>query len=79
MKLEAFTDSDWATDKDTRRSTFGGCIFYCGCPIHAWSRRQGTVALSSAEAELAALTFGIMEAQAIQNMLDEILKECSTQ
>eukprot|EP00971_Amphidinium_carterae_P110657 2191805-Amphidinium_carterae.1 len=76
--IKAYTDSDWATDKETRRSTSGGCVFYNGCQIHSWSRRQGTVALSSAEAELAAMTVGTLEAQAVQNLLDEIFKNKDT-
>eukprot|EP00971_Amphidinium_carterae_P025254 498911-Amphidinium_carterae.1 len=52
--LKAYVDSDWATDRRDRKSISGGCLFLYGCLLHSWSRKQTTVALSSAEAELGA-------------------------
>ena len=50
-ELIAFSDSDWAGDKDNRKSVSGWIIYLLGCPISHKSRQQGTVSLSSAEAE----------------------------
>jgi hypothetical protein len=47
----AYTDSDWAGDKRDRKSTSGAAIFYCNNLISWHSKKQLSVALSSAEAE----------------------------
>ena len=47
-----YTDSDWANDVKTKRSTFGGVIMIGSHLILHWSRVQNSVALSSGEAEL---------------------------
>ena len=49
-----YTDSDWAGDKTTRRSTSGWLCSLLGTPLSYASRTQQTVTLSSAEAELMA-------------------------
>ena len=43
-----------------------------GFPILFWSRTQSTVALSSAEAELAAMVAGIVDAKLVQSLLQEL-------
>ncbi len=50
-KLEAFSDADWGGDKDTRRSHTGGVLFLAGGAIAWVSKKQNSVAMSSAEAE----------------------------
>lgn len=56
MKISAFVDADWGSSVVTRRSTTGFCIFV-GNSLVAWkSKKQPTVARSSAEAEYRALT-----------------------
>ena len=59
--LEMFSDSDWAGDKDNRRSISGFILFLFGVPISYKSRQQKTVSLSSAEAEWIALSEAIRE------------------
>src|SRR5215472_2286271 len=55
-ELIGFSDSDWASDPDTRRSTTG-YVFQIEGGIIAWaSTKQRTVALSSVEAEYMAIT-----------------------
>ena len=50
--LEVFTDSDWANDKNTRRSVSSCVMFYGSCLLFSASRTQKIVSLSSAEAEV---------------------------
>lgn len=50
-QFAVYTDADWATDKTDRKSISGGvCLYYSG-PISWSSRKQNSVATSSAEAE----------------------------
>eukprot|EP00971_Amphidinium_carterae_P325721 6456126-Amphidinium_carterae.1 len=71
-RIHGYVDSDWGTCKITRRSVSGGCIFYMGCMVTSWCRKQTVVALSSAEAELISLNTGIQEVEEVRNMLAEI-------
>jgi len=53
--LQAFFDSDWAADRDDRRSVGAYCI-YMGSNLISWScKQQPTVARSSTEAEYKAI------------------------
>ena len=56
-----FTDSDWAGNKTTRKSTSGGCVMFGSHLISHWSKVQSNVALSSGEAELNAAVKGLSE------------------
>ena len=69
--LEAFTDSDWADDKDDRRSTSGGIITMHGAMVASWARTQKTPALSSTEAELYAATAGASDLLGANTLLTE--------
>jgi hypothetical protein len=51
ITLTAYCDADWAGDIDDRKSTTGFVIKINDCTVHWGSKRQTTVALSSAEAE----------------------------
>jgi hypothetical protein len=43
--LSVHSDSDWASDTTSRRSTSGAVIMAGGCRLHAHSRGQDVVAL----------------------------------
>ncbi|XP_053561353.1 uncharacterized protein LOC128652439 [Bombina bombina] len=57
LKLEAYSDVDWASDVNDRRSMTGYCFTLTkNGPLIAWkSKKQPTVALSTCEAEYIAL------------------------
>jgi len=54
--LHAYVDSDWAGDKESRRSRTGWILIYNGAPISWYSGLQRIVALSSTEAEYIAVS-----------------------
>ena len=55
-KLEIFSDATWASDPYDRKSTSGMVVKLGGSVIAWFSRKQKSVALSSMEAELVAVT-----------------------
>ena len=55
------TDSDWAGDRQSRKSTSGGVIKLGKHCIKTWGSTQGAVALSSAEAEFYAMIEGVVK------------------
>jgi hypothetical protein len=63
--ITLLTDSDWAGDVRTRRSTTGMVIQLGGHLVYFASKLQKTVALSSGEAELNALVSGMTEAMGV--------------
>jgi hypothetical protein len=54
LELVSYTDSDYAGCKLDRKSTSGYCQFLGGCIISWASKKQHSVALSTAEAEYVA-------------------------
>jgi hypothetical protein len=50
-EIVAWSDSDWAGCRTTRRSMSGGLITVGNGVVKSWANRQATVALSSGEAE----------------------------
>ena len=55
-KMEIFSDSDWASDRETRKSVNGWSIFIYGSLICWGSRSQKHVTLSSTESEYVAVS-----------------------
>ena len=70
--INGMTDSDWAGDKVSRKSTSGGCVMLGNHVIKSWSTNQSVIALSSGEAELYALTRGVSQCLGIQSMLMDL-------
>ena len=79
LTLIGYSDADWASSTDDRRSTTGYCFILSECgPAISWkSRKQRTVALSSCEAEYMALSATIQEALHLVQLLKDV--DCAFQ
>lgn len=69
--IEAYSDADWAGDHMTRQSTSGVLLLFGG-PVVFSSRRQTSVAQSSAEAEYLAANEAAKEIVWLTQLLDEL-------
>jgi transposase InsO family protein len=70
--LHGYSDSDWASDLDTRRSTTGYFVTLNRNPISWCSKRQNTIALSTAEAEYMGISETIKELIWIKKLLTDL-------
>ncbi|KAD3337079.1 hypothetical protein E3N88_32599 [Mikania micrantha] len=78
-KLVAFSDSDYAGCKLTRKSTSGGCQFLGNCLVSWQSKKQTSVATSTAEAEYIAAASCTSQILWLQTqLLDYGIKESKT-
>ena len=68
----AYSDTDWAGDLETRRSTTGYCIFLADGIVSWLSRRQRKVTLSSMEAEYVGMTEVAKQLTWIKSLFTEI-------
>eukprot|EP00961_Rhodomonas_salina_P228777 3092083-Rhodomonas_salina.3 len=64
--LEGYSDSDWASCKDTRKSVGGFIYKFAGAAISWKCKRQPVVALSTAEAEFITASKAAQEAIYLQ-------------
>lgn len=73
--LTGFSDADWASDLDARKSTTG-YMFVVNDGAVSWnSKKQATVALSSTEAEYMAIVTTIQEGIWIRGIMKELFGE----
>jgi len=61
LKVEGYTDADWAGSKNDRRSTSGYFTFVGGNLVTWMSKKQHVVARSSAEVEFRGMALGVCE------------------
>ena len=66
LKIEAYTDADWAGQSD-RHSITGGLLVLDGVNVSSWARTQKAIATSSGESELYAMSVGAAEALAFES------------
>eukprot|EP00971_Amphidinium_carterae_P328955 6461117-Amphidinium_carterae.2 len=67
--LEAWSDSDWAADRVTRKSTSSCILMYRGALIFDSSKQQSLIAQSSGEAEVYAAASSVSSALLIEGVL----------
>jgi hypothetical protein len=67
-----YCDADWAGDIDSRRSTTGYIFKFGGSPVCWKSKRQPTVALSTAEAEYMSMTHAAQTAIWLRRWLKDL-------
>ena len=70
--ISGYTDSDWAGDLNTHRSTGGFVFLACGAAISWSSKLQLSPALSSTEAKYMACTRATQEAIWLRQLLEQL-------
>jgi len=77
-EIVAFCDADWAGDIDDRRSTSGSILQLAGNTVAWSSKKQPTVALSTAEAEYMAMAAALTEAKWLRALLVDLGIPCAS-
>lgn len=72
FRIEVYVDSDWAS-APSRRSTTGIVILINGMSVGYYSKEQKSIALSSCEAEVFALSQAIRLLSYVRSILEELL------
>ncbi|POM76760.1 Polyprotein [Phytophthora palmivora] len=72
VMYEVYTDASFACQSKERKSITGYVIKMTGCSISWCSSKQGSVSLSTAEAELIALSEGAKESEWLWHLLSEM-------
>ena len=70
--LVAYSDSDWAEDRDDRHSTSGMVFLMAGGAVSWASRRQPTISLSTTEAEYKAASDACRQMIWLRTFSDEL-------
>ena len=70
--IVGYTDSDFAADRDARKSTSGFCFLLSGGIVSWLSKKQSITAQSTVEAEFIALSFAVRELIWLRNMMKEL-------
>ena len=67
--IQAFSDSDYAGDRETRRGVYGYFVYFCGIPIAWKSKGMRSAVLSTTEAEYIVLSDVVKEIKFIIQLL----------
>lgn len=78
LLIEGYVDSDYVTNKETRRSTTGYLITVRGCLISWQSKAQPSMTLSSTEAEYVAASTCASEIKFILMLMEELIGDTET-
>ena len=70
--IKVYSDADWGGDPKTRKSTSGNVVFMGNSLIDWFSKKQSSVALSSTEAELIALSESCKNIKWIRGILNDL-------
>ena len=73
LQISGYSDADWAGDVNDRKSTSGYLFIISNAAVSWKSRKQGCVALSTAEAEYIALAAASQEAVWIKKLVAELM------
>ena len=72
MQLLGYSDSNWASDYDTQKSTSGNCFFLGDACISWLSKKQPTVATSPCEAEYRATFTATIDCVMLRRLLTDL-------
>lgn len=72
LTLQAFSDSDWASCVDSRKSITGYIMLLGNSPVSWKSKKQSTVSRSSAEAEYRAMASAASEVTWLVRLVEEL-------
>jgi len=72
LELIGYVNSDYASCRDTRRSTEGNVFLVAGGPVSWECKRQDTVVLSTVEAEFMAFSKATTQALWISKYFDKV-------
>jgi hypothetical protein len=70
--MVVYTDSDWADDKEDRRSVSGYVVFLLGVPILWKSKSQKSITLSSSEAAYFVMSEAVKDVHFIAMVLESL-------
>src|SRR5258708_29546620 len=70
--LVGFSNLDWASDPNTRRSVSGYAFLFCGAVITWSAKKQPTIALLSTEAEYMVMTHSRKEAVFLNHLFSNL-------
>ncbi|KAE9159173.1 hypothetical protein PF004_g31638 [Phytophthora fragariae] len=72
LEVVAYSDADFAADKEDRKSVTGGLVTVDGMPVSWTCRKQGSVSLSTMEAEYTAASVMATELLGVRELLGEL-------